>query len=164
MNKHYYSWNDIENMCVDICTQMHKDRWIPDYIVGITKGGNVPTTIVSNMLGVRGEALKVSLRDNEDDNGPETNCWMAEDASNGKKILVLDDINDTGETFKWIVQDWEASVVKDIAWGDDVRFAVLTENLGSDFDNVKYYSHEINKTEQDVWLVYPWENVGKYGK
>ena len=30
------------------------------------------------------------------------------------------------------------------------------------FDHVNFYAHEINKAEDDVWLVYPWENVGKY--
>lgn len=167
IKKHYYSWQDVERMCVDICTQMHKDRWIPDYIVGITRGGNVPATIISNILNVRGEALKVSLRDNKNDESCETNCWMAEDAFAGKNILVVDDINDTGATFNWIVQDWESSTFDpdDIwhdVWRTNVRFATLTENLSSEFDNVKYYAHEINKAEEDVWLVYPWENVGKY--
>ena len=39
----------------------------PDYIVGITRGGNVPVTIISNMTGIRCEALKVSLRDDDSD-------------------------------------------------------------------------------------------------
>ena len=43
------------------------------------------------------------------------------------------------------------------------RFAVLTENLSSDFGNINFYVHEVNKAEEDVWLVYPWENVGEYG-
>ena len=45
---------------------------------------------------------------------------------------------------------------------DNVRFAVLTENLSSEFEEVKYWAHEVNKAEEDVWLVYPWENVGSY--
>ena len=78
IKKHYYSWQDVENACVNITLQMYKDNWRPDYIVGITRGGNIPATILSNMLGVRCEALKVSLRD--DEQGPESNLWMAEDA------------------------------------------------------------------------------------
>jgi hypoxanthine phosphoribosyltransferase len=187
IKKHYYSWQDVENACVNIALQMYKDNWRPDYIVGITKGGNVPATILCNMLGVRGEALKVSLRD--DDMGPESNLWMAEDAfgyvpaeeqevlkcrwdlNKRKKILVVDDINDTGATFNWIKQDWMSSCFphEDNAWnsvwnGDtaNVRFAVITENLSSTFDSVRYSVHEVNKAEEDVWLVYPWENVGEY--
>ena len=78
IKKHYYSWTDIERMCVSIVNQMYADNWRPDYIIGLTRGGNVPATIISNMTGIRCEALKVSLRD--DDSESESNCWMAEDA------------------------------------------------------------------------------------
>jgi len=160
IKKKYYSWQDVENACVNIVLQMYKDNWRPDYIVGITRGGNVPATIISNMTGIRCEALKVSLRD--DNSESETNCWMSEDAQNNKKILIVDDINDTGATFNWIKDDWHSSVfmLPESVWGDNVRFATITENLSSEFDGVTYYHDEVNKAEEDVWLVYPWENVG----
>ena len=184
IKKHFYSWQDIEKMCVQIVTQMYADNWRPDYIVGITRGGNVPATILSNMLGIRCEALKVSLRD--DETGPESNCWMSEDAfgyvdqeeqeivkcrwdlNKRKNILIVDDINDTGATFNWIKQDWEAGCLPQednawkAVWENNVRFATLTNNESSDFYDVHYTSHEINKAEEDVWLVYPWENVCEY--
>ena len=180
--KHYYSWQDVEDACVNIALQMYKDNWRPDYIVGITRGGNVPATILSNMLDVRCEALKVSLRD--DTMGPESNLWMAEDAfgyvdaeeqetlkcrwdlHKRKNILVVDDINDTGATFNWIKEDWQSTCLPNeeaawnAVWSNNVRFAVVTENLSSNFGEVKYYVHEVNKAEEPVWLVYPWENVG----
>ncbi len=156
IKKHFYNWKDIEKMCVNIVSQMYKDNWRPDYIVGITRGGNIPATIISNMTGIRCEALKVSLRD--DDTLSESNSWMALDAHKGKNILIVDDINDTGATFNWIMQDWNLNLEK-----HNVRFATLTENLSSEFVNTNYCVHEVNKAEQDVWLVYPWENVGVYG-
>ena len=186
IKKHYYTWQDVEAACVNIALQMYKDNWRPDYIVGITRGGNVPATILSNMLDIRCEALKVSLRD--DAMGPETNCWMSEDAFGynypeetgvtgarwdiklRKNILIVDDINDTGATFNWIKEDWQSSCLpnEENAWnsvwnGDmaNVRFATITENLSSEFGGVRYHTHEVNKAEEDVWLVYPWENVGQ---
>ena len=97
IKKHFYTWKDIETMCTSIVTQMYNDDWRPDYIVGITRGGNIPATIISNMTGIRCEALKVSLRD--DDKDSESACWMAEDAfgypgqdsgGQGKNILIVD--------------------------------------------------------------------------
>jgi hypoxanthine phosphoribosyltransferase len=85
-----------------------------------------------------------------------------------KNILVVDDINDTGATFNWIKQDWQSSCLPneenawDTVWENNVRFATLTNNDASDFDDVRYTCHEINKAEEDVWLVYPWENIGEY--
>ena len=79
IKKHYYSWTDVERMCVSIVNQMYKDNWRPDYIVGITRGGNIPATIISNMTGIRCEALKVSLRDGEKGGYNDSAAWMASD-------------------------------------------------------------------------------------
>ena len=188
--KKFYSWSDVERMCVSIVNQMYKDNWRPDYIVGITRGGNVPATIISNMTGIRWESFKVSLRDGESGKTGDSMLWMASDAfgynedlsgettkvagarwdiSLRKKILIVDDINDTGATFGWIKQDWmnacmpNETGVWNSVWSDNVRFATLTDNLASEFDQcVNYCCDTINKSEDDVWLVYPWENVGEY--
>ena len=162
---------------------MYTSNYKPDYIVGITRGGNVPATIISNMTGIPCEAIKVSLRDG---GTLESNCAMADDAFGvvaaedralyksrfdpglRKKILIVDDINDTGATFNWIKDDWQSSCftqeqdVWNVIWGNTVKFAVLTENLASNFHHTNFYAHEVNKAEEDVWLVYPWENVGRY--
>lgn len=179
IEKIYYDYTHIHDMVNDISFQMYKDSWRPDYIVGLTRGGLVPAVIMSNTLGIPMHTLKVSLRDNVD---TESNGWMAEDAfgyipsdmregitkrsdaTYKKNILILDDINDTGATLDWIIQDWQGGCLSqdkdwEYVWGNNVRFAVLIDNLSSKFSRqVDYSAKTVNKAERDVWIVYPWEH------
>ena len=108
------------------------------------------------------ECLKVSLRDNN--SSPESNLWMSEDAFEQKRILIVDDINDSGATLNWIKEDWQSANLpdnpkwKDI-WGDTVRVAVLCDNESSASKlDISYSAVTINKAEEDVWIVFPWES------
>ena len=172
MNKIYYTWRDVEHHTQEILRQIHSDAWRPDYVVGLTRGGLVPANLISQYLGCRMETLKVSLRD---DSQQESNCWMAEDAfgyggddgypadSLKKNILIVDDINDSGATLNWIRNDWMSSCfstspVWDHIWGHNVRVAVLVDNESSKSEiPVSYSAVDLNKAEEDCWIVFPWE-------
>jgi xanthine phosphoribosyltransferase len=161
IKKKYYDYVHIHEMVNDISFQMYKDGWRPDYIVGLTRGGLIPAVIMSNTLDIPMHTLKVNLRDHVE--GSESNLWMSEDALNCKNILIVDDINDTGATLNWIKKDWQTSSLPDdprwlTVWGNNVRIAVLIDNLSSELcGKVDYSAKEINKAEEDVWIVYPWE-------
>jgi len=165
MNKIYYTWQDIEHHTQEILRQIHADTWRPDYVVGLTRGGLVPANLISQYLGCRMETLKVSLRD---DTECESNLWMAEDAfghemEQPKNILIVDDINDTGATLNYIREDWPSGCFPDNprwteVWGSNVRVAVLVDNESSKSEiPVSYSAVDINKAEQDSWIVFPWE-------
>ena len=165
MKKIYYSWQDVESQTQEILRQIHADAWRPDYVVGLTRGGLVPANLISQYLGCRMETLKVSLRD---DTECESNLWMAEDAfghemERPKRILIVDDINDTGATLNYIREDWPSGCFPDNprwteVWGSNVRVAVLVDNESSKSEiPVSYSAVDINKAEQDSWIVFPWE-------
>ena len=168
VKKVHYTWKDIEHMIVTINNLMFADEWRPDYIVGLTRGGLVPAVIMSNSTGIPMHALDVRFRDTDGLVGPESNTWMAEDAYNGKNILILDDINDSGNTLNWIRQDWMSSCFPNDArwatiWGENVRVATLMDNAASEFEWVDYTALEIDKRENPTWIVFPWEGERDYG-
>ena len=149
MNNIYLTNTDIQKYVSTIVSQLYKDNWRPDYIVGITRGGLTPSVMLSQFTGIKMHTLDVRLRDGDE---KESNVSMADDAQLGKNILVLDDINDTGATFNWIMDDW------DVNNATNVRFAVLMDNIASDCKvNMSYVGTEINKAEDPSWIVFPWE-------
>jgi len=157
--KKYYTDRDVRGFVHKIIRDMSADNWRPDYVVGLTRGGLVPANMISQYLDVRMETLKVSLRDG---NQCESNCWMAEDAYEGRRILIVDDINDTGATLNWIRQDWPSGCHPDderwrAIWNQNVRFAVLADNQASQFHDIDYSGAEINKAEDPAWYIFPWE-------
>ena len=174
MKKIYYSWQEIEAQTQEILRQLQRDAWRPDYVVGLTRGGLVPATLISQYLEVPMECLKVSLRDSE--HGPESNLWMAEDAfgyvmhdpmcsgNERKKILIVDDINDSGATLNWIKNDWPSGCLPndkrwEEVWGNNVRVAILVDNEASKSElKISYSAVDLNKADEDVWIVFPWED------
>lgn len=168
MKKIYYSWQQVQGAVLDIARQLQADNWRPDYIIGITRGGLVPANLLSQYTGIKMHTLDVRLRDGTGE--CESNLWMAEDAFGynrpdglpaAKNLLIVDDINDQGSTIAWIKQDWQSGCLPNDdrwnhVWGQNVRFATLTNNLSSKED-VDYSVWEVNKAEEDCWLVYPWE-------
>lgn len=190
MNKLIIDQHELNGLVAKICRDIVISGWRPDYIVGITRGGLIPAVMISQYLNVPCETLKVSLRNGQD---CESNLWMANDAlgpnsrerliedendlagvlaaatdllesGTYKEILIVDDINDTGATFNWIMADWQSSCFpKDPAWievwNNNVKFAVLVDNLASQCQvKMDFAGKEINKAENDVWVDFPWED------
>lgn len=191
MKKLIINQQEFNGLVSDICRQIHLSGWTPDYIVGITRGGLMPAVMISHYFKVPCETLKVSLRDGGE---PESNLWMAEDAlgypkqerfiendrdigaildaagdlleqgDSYKNILIVDDINDSGATINWIMNDWPSSCLPDDpsweeVWNNNVKFAVIVDNLSSNCKvKMDFTGMEINKSEEDVWVEFPYEN------
>lgn len=167
----------------EICRQISLSNWRPDYVVGISRGGLLPAVMISHYFKVPMKPLQVSLRDGGDcvsdwgiakeafgyissnDISTYKSRW---DISKRKNILIVDDINDTGNTLNWIVNDWPSSCLPDqeyawaSVWNRNIKFAVIVDNLGSKFSKkIDFSAMEINKNEKDIWINFPYEEWWK---
>jgi len=187
MVKTYYSWDDAHKAAHAIALKMYKDNWRPNYIVGLNRGGLPISVMLSHLLDCNHYALDVRLRDGgeqgpesnlwmaEDAFGYDDYKLQAHNQNiqasagveivtleNKHNILIVDDINDTGATFNWIREDWQKSCLPDDprwdnVWNQNVRFATMCEKTHTKFDGVDYYWKEIDTSEEDTWIVFPWE-------
>ena len=182
MKKVYVTWHDVQRQSQEILRQMQKENWKPDYIVGITRGGLTLSNLLSQYLDITMYTLDVRLRDGK--HVPcESNTKLAElafginngistgarwDVGQRKKVLIVDDINDSGATINWIKSDWENTIkeqipdnldyVWDTVWNKSTKFAVLYNNIASESNlDPDYSAEEINKIEDPSWIVFPWE-------
>ena len=164
MKKHTIDNNKFKGLVAEICKQISADNWRPDYIVGIIRGGLLPAVMISHYFNIPMKPLQVSLRDGGD---CVSDLGMAEDAFDGKNILIVDDINDQGTTLNWIMKDWPGGCLPyderwEHIWGSNVRFAVVVDNLSSQCAiGMHYWGMEINKAEDDVWIDFPYEEWWK---
>ena len=164
-NKIYYSFEDIEKQVIQLARKVWLSKFEPELIVGLGRGGLVPAVMLSHIMKVPMETLDVSLRDGGEQT---TDCYKSEracgcDGADPMRILIVDDINDTGATIRWIKQDWQASCLPDEekwekeVWHHNTRFACLVDNANSDAI-IDYRAVDIAKTEEyDPWIVFPWE-------
>ena len=159
-----YTFDSIAKEIELICKRIVKSHWQPDYIVGLSRGGLVPGVMISHWLNVPFKPLEVSLRDG---GYCKSSKFFAREAyghnEDGvkKNILIVDDINDTGQTFNWIMRDWSqtCSVQYDktqrCVWNDNVRFAVIVNKVTSKCDvGIDY---EGTRITDNNWINFPWE-------
>jgi hypoxanthine phosphoribosyltransferase len=163
------NYDQYQKLISSICCDITRDGWMPDYIVGIGRGGSMAAVMISHYFNINCFVLNLSL--SQDPPSTESNCWMADDAYgiDGKplNILIVDDINDQGNTLNWIVKDWRSSCMPndkkwEKIWGNSVRFAVVVDNLSSKFEQkISYSGMTINKNEDPSWIVFPYEDWWK---
>ena len=132
-NKQYFTMIQVRNALEQIADKMSNDKWEPDVIMGINRGGCIPGIYLSHSLNKPHEALDVRLRDHK----AKPDLRNLEKAyAFQKKILIIDDIKDTGETFNYIKNNFGGE--------DKVRAASIIHNPPSNFKDLNYYCYEID--------------------
>ena len=128
------------------------DNWTPDFLVGIGRGGLVPAAYLSHRTGI--QMLSVDHSSGEVGFGDELLEKLAHKIDEGLKILIVDDINDSGGTIQYL----RAAIEAKIADPAGLRVAVLVHKVRSRA-KAEYHGSEIDRDQDKRWYVFPWEAV-----
>ena len=146
MDKEYYSIDNLNEDILSLISQVRSANLKIDLILSVNRGGCIPGVYLSHGLKLPHKVIDLQLRDGT--NIPDSNS-VKNLKINSKKILIIDDINDTGSTFIHLNRIINANNTKKY-------FACLINNIGSKFQ-VEFYGRSINKVEKPSWYVFPWE-------
>ena len=135
-----------------LVSKIKKSKVKFSYIVALSRGGLIPGVVLSHKLGLRLVPISWSTRDNQE---KESNCWVPEDINNGHKVLVVDDIIDSGEALRTMFEDWQSSVCNKLDY-NNIYIASLIYNKDQSIVP-KYYATKISRKKVPEWFEFWWE-------
>jgi len=142
------SWELFYDMARQLAFMIQDDSYQPDIIIAIARGGYTPARILSDYLGVmdmtsfKVKHYKASHKQVE----ARIEHPLAADVS-GQKILLVDDVSDSGDTFDVAIKHIQKS-----ASPAEIRSAVLHHKTVSSY-TPDYYTREVKEWH---WITYPW--------
>ena len=143
IKKDYFTTGQMRNALIQIEDQMVHSNWMPSVILGINRGGCIPGVYLSHRLNTPQEVLDIRLRDHT----TTPNLSVLEKAfAFQKKILILDDINDTGATFQFIIDKFDDIRLEINDWlnkknkWEEVDCSGISGGVGDEKGEVRQYS------------------------
>ena len=147
------SWDEIVEWSLGLGKVIESSGWTPDMVVAVARGGYVPARLLCDYLGITDlvslqsqhwvEAAKAAQK------AIIRNAYSIE--ARGLKVLVVDDIVDTGETLAlardFIRAEWKP---------EDVRTAALQWISPIAKFKPDYYYIEVKDW---TWFQYPWTRL-----
>ncbi len=140
-------WEEIEDGVYEIAKKMVEDGFIPDAIVAILTGGVIPAKLLSDLLDIdviKYVDIKFYRGVKKHQEKPVIKAIYAEDLEN-KKVLIIDDVADTGETLE------AGQNVISMLGPELIKTATIyVKPWSRKFPD--YYFKSIDK-----WIIFPWD-------
>jgi hypoxanthine phosphoribosyltransferase len=144
------TWNALEVLVKDLAKQVGPDH---DVLLAITRGGLVPAGMLAYLLGHRDILVAaVAFYDDAGQPGdqPAFLQFPADPLLHGKRVLIVDEVWDTGTTIEAVVERVRLA-------GGNPTTAVLHYKPGRSRVASEPDHHVVST---DAWVVYPF----KYGR
>jgi len=141
------SWDQAYQMTFYLFEKMVDEKYFPEIIVGIARGGWIPARLLADFYGNRRTAnIKIEFYDNTTraSDEPIITQEISENVE-GKVVLIVDDVADTGKSLKAAIEHIKLKNPKEI------KSATLYYKKHS----IIMPNYFIKETQS--WIVYPWE-------
>lgn len=150
-DKEYLGWGQIEGLVDRLLEQLPRDY---DALLAVTRGGLVPAGLIAEKINQRNvivAAVMFYTDEGETLDEPVFLQFPSDAILNRKRVLIIDDIWDSGRTAMGVKERIEAA-------GGEAEIAVLHYKPGQSVyeEEPDYYV-----VETDHWIVYPWEPAEK---
>jgi uncharacterized protein len=148
MNHIIYTYEQFRVNINALAIQIQESNFQPDLIVGVLRGGAIPAIHLSHLLDCPVKIIEWSTRDSKttDRKNLDKIAVMAE---RGQKILLVEDIVDSGKTLTEIKS-------RLFETRGNIRYAAMWYNIAQNVV-VDFYSNTIDRTIDERWVYMPWE-------
>lgn len=150
------TYEKVHKIVEDLSPRIKKD-YDPEVIIAIEGGGLLPGLLLRNLLNIPLICVSMKSYQNKKQGKIHTQQWF-DDLSfsviDEKRVIIVDDLIDTGETLK----ECACKLVK--ANPESIAIAVLHNKNKIKEGTIKFVRNEhifIGKQVKDVWITYPWE-------
>lgn len=187
VQKLYVTYNDVHKLCQESAPKILSD-FQPQLMIAIGGGGYVPARILRSFIKAPGspnipiQAIGLSLYEqlsaDSVEEAPGTKVTRTQwldlsslgEMSNllGKRILIVDEVDDTRTTLEYAVKelekDVEAASIKAGYEGPKTEFQIFvlhnknkTKKGTLPHEMLETGKYMAARTVEDVWICYPWE-------
>lgn len=141
------SWNQICDMLVELADKIQAEGFKPEIIVGISRGGWLPARVLSDFLEmpyITSVSAEFYVGIYETNHEPRLTQPIPVSVFD-KKILLVDDVTDTGKS---------TALIRDYLYREGAKEIKILALYCKPWSTVKPDFH--NKETSD-WIVFPWE-------
>jgi len=144
------SWDELHENIREIVKRIKKDNYRPDIVIALSRGGFVPARVICDLMIIKDlVSIKVDHWGVTAAKDGKAHLRYPIDVDlTGKKVLIADDITDTGDSMiiaKEFVKKLNPEEIRTAA-----IFHIKTSKFVPD-----YYSKEIDW----VWVMWPWNYI-----
>lgn len=137
------SWQEIHILAKKLSRSLQESGKEWDRVIAVTRGGMVPACLVARELDIRIiDSISIKSYDHQAQAAAQL-LSAPDNLGSGKRCLIVDDLSDTGNTFKFLREKFP-----------DATFACIhVKPLGK--PQADYFVEEV---PQDTWIYLPWED------